>query len=65
MLLGLRAEAQFIDVVDDLAQVVAALYLALDFAENLADLVLERVRAGRLLLETVQIGKQFLVDEVD
>ena len=38
VLLGLRAEAQLVDVVDDLAQVVAALDLVFDFAENFADL---------------------------
>jgi uncharacterized protein with PhoU and TrkA domain len=50
VLLGLRAEAQFVDVVDDLAQVVAAVDLVLDLAEDLADLVFDGVRpAGRCL----------------
>ena len=64
VLLGLRAEAQLVDLVDDLAHVVAALDLVLDLAEDLADLVLDRVRPGGLLLEAVQVGKQLAVDEV-
>jgi len=64
VLLGLRAEAQFVDVVDDVAQDVAAVYLVFDLAEDLADLVFDGVRAGRLLLEAVQVGKQFQVNEV-
>ena len=51
MFLLLRAEAQLIDVVDDLAQVVAALDLVFDLAEDFADLVFDRVGAGGLLLE--------------
>ena len=64
VLLGLRAEAQFVDVVDDLAQVVAALNLVLDLAEDFADLVFDGVRAGGLLLEAVQVGEELAVDEV-
>ena len=64
VLLGLRAEAQFVDVVDDLAQVVAALDLVLDLAEDLADLVFDGVRPGGLLLEAVQVGEELAVDEV-
>ena len=64
VLLGLRAEAQFVDVVDDLAQVVAAVNLVLDLAEDLADLVLDGVRPAGLLLEPMQIRKQLLIDEV-
>ena len=51
MLLGLGAEAQFVDVVDDLAEVVATLNLVLDFAEDLSDFVFEGVGTGSLLLE--------------
>ena len=61
---GLRAEAQLVDVVDDLAQVVAAVDLVFDLAEDFADLVFERVGAVGFLLEAVQIGKQLAVDEV-
>ena len=51
-------------MVDDLAQVVAALNLVLDLAEDLPDLVLDGVRAARLLLEAVQVGEKFRVDEL-
>ena len=64
VLLGLGAEAQFVDVVDDLAQVVAALNLVFDLAEDLPDLVFDGVRAGGLLREAVQVGKELLIDEV-
>ena len=64
MLGDLGAELQFVDVVDDLAQVVAAVNLVLDLAENLADLVLDGVRPGGPLLEAVQVGKELAVDEV-
>ena len=64
MLLGLRAEAQLVDVVDDLAQVVAALDLVLDLPEDLADLVFDGVRPAGLLLEAVQVGEELPVDEV-
>jgi hypothetical protein len=40
VLLGLGLEAEFVDVVDDLAQVVAALDAVLYLAEDFADLVL-------------------------
>jgi len=45
VLLGLRAKAQFVDVVDDFAQVVAAVDLILDLSEDLADLVFDGVRS--------------------
>ena len=64
MLFGLRAEAELIDVVDDLAEVVAAGDLVLDLAEDLADFVFERVGAGGFLLEAVEIGEELPVDEV-
>ena len=64
MLLGLRAEAQFVDVVDDLAQVVAALNLVLDLAEDLADLVFDGVRPAGSLRKPVQVGKELAVDKV-
>ncbi len=64
VLLGLRAEAQFVDVVDDLAQVVAAVDLVFDLAEDLPDLVFDGVRPAGLLLEAVQVGKELLIDEV-
>lgn len=65
VLLGLGGEAKFVDVVDDLAQVVAALDAVLDLAEDFADLVFDGVRASGLLLETVQVGEELAVDELD
>ena len=64
VLLGLRAESQLVDVVDDLAQVVAALDLVFDLAEDFADFVFDGVGPGGLLLEAVQVGEELLVDEV-
>ena len=64
MLFLLRAETQFVDVVDDLAQVVAALDLVLDLAEYLADLVFDGVWAAGLELEAVQIGEQLAIDKL-
>src|SRR5260370_35590093 len=64
VLLGLRAEAQLVYVVDDLAQVVAALDLVLDFAEDFANLVFDGVRTAGLLLEAVKIGKKLAADKV-
>lgn len=64
MLFSLRTEPQFVDVVEDLAQVVAALDLVLDLPENLPDLVFDRVRPAGLLLEPMQIRKELAVDEV-
>jgi len=59
VLFGLRAEAQFVDMVDDLAQVVAALDFVFDFAEDFADFVFDGVGAAGLLLEAVEVGKSF------
>ena len=64
MLLVLGTELQLVDMVDDLPQVVARLNLVLDFAENFTDLVFDRIGARRLLFEAVQVGNQFVVDEV-
>jgi hypothetical protein len=55
---------QLVHAVDDLAQVVAALDLVADLAENLADLVFDGVRAAGALLEAVQVGAELEVDEV-
>ena len=51
MLLLLRAEAQLVDQLERIAQAVAAAELVFDLAEDLADLVLDRVRAFGALLE--------------
>jgi hypothetical protein len=64
VLLGLRAEAQLVDVVNDLAQVVAALNLVLNLAEDFADLVFDGVWPAGFLLEALEVGKELLVDEV-
>ena len=65
MLLGLRGKAEFVDVVDDLAQIVAALDAVLDLAEDFANLVFEGIRSGGLGLEAVQVGEKLGVDELD
>ena len=65
VLLGLGLAAEVVDVVDHLTQVVAALDAVFYLAENLPDLVLDRVRAGGLRLETGQVRKELLVDEVE
>jgi hypothetical protein len=55
VLLGLRAEAQIVDAVDDLAHVVAAGDLVLDLPEDLPDLVFDGVRPAGLLRKAVQV----------
>jgi hypothetical protein len=64
VLLGLRAEAQFINMIDDFAQIVSAGNLVPDLRKNLSDLIFDRVRPTGLLSETVQVRKELLVDEV-
>src|SRR5260370_23973526 len=64
VLLGLRAKAEFVYVVDDVAQVVAALDLVFDFGEDFANLVFDGVRPAGLLLKTVKIGKKLAADKV-
>ena len=51
-------------MVDDLAQVVAALNLVLDLAEDLADLVFKGIWAAGLCRKGVQIRKELPVDKV-
>lgn len=51
-------------MVDDFAHVVAALDLVLDFAEDLADLVLNGVGIRGLLLEALEVGEEIVIDEV-
>ena len=50
MLLVLRAEAQLVNLVDDLAQVVAALDLVLDFPEDFPVILADEQRIGQVLL---------------
>ena len=64
VLFGLRAKAQLVDVVNDFAEVVAALNLVFGFAEDLADFVFDSVGAGGALLKAVEIGKELAADEV-
>ena len=64
VLFGLRAEAKLVDVVDDLAEVVAAGNFVFDLAEDFADFVFDGVRPGGLLLEAVKVGEELLIDEV-
>ena len=65
MLLCLGLEAEFVDVIYDLAQVVAALDAVLYLAKDFADLVFDGVRAGGLGFEAVQVGEELAVDEGD
>ena len=51
-------------MVDNLAQVVAALNLVLDLAEYLPDLVFDGIRSAGLLLEAVEVREELLIDEV-
>ena len=51
-------------MVDDLAQVVAALDLVFDLTENFTDFVFDGVRPAGLLFKAVQVGKELEVDEV-
>jgi len=60
VLLRLGAQAQAIEPIDDFAQVVAAADLVAQFAEDLADLVLDRVRPAGALLEALQVPVQGL-----
>ncbi|MFO1000983.1 MAG: hypothetical protein U0936_11625 [Planctomycetaceae bacterium] len=64
MLLRLRSKPQFVDVVENLAKVVTAGDLVSDLAEDLADLVFDRIRSAGFLLERFQVREQLVVDEV-
>ena len=64
MLFSLGAEAKLVDLVDDFAEVVAALDFVFDFAEDFADLIFDRVGARGALLEAGEVGKELEVDEV-
>ena len=58
MLLALRAETQLVDMVDDLAQIVAAGDLVFDLREDLSDFVFDGVRTARFLGEAVQVREE-------
>jgi len=64
VLFGLRAKSQLVDMVDDFAQIVAALYLVLKLGKDLPDLVIDRVRPRGPLRKSLQVREQLLVDEV-
>ena len=51
-------------MVDDLAQVVAALDFVFDLPEDFPDFVFDGVRPAGLLLEAVQVGEELEVDEL-
>jgi hypothetical protein len=61
VLFGLRAEAKFVNLADNFAEIIAALNLFFDFAEDFADFVFDRVGTGGLLLKGVQIGKSLVL----
>lgn len=64
VLLGARLELELVDEVDDLAEVVAGLELVFELAEDLADLVLDRVGAVGVGLELLEIGIELMVDKL-
>jgi len=64
VLLGARLELELVDEVDDLAEVVAGLEPVLELAEDLADLVLDRIGAVGIGLKLLEIGIELVVDEV-
>ncbi|WP_216841081.1 hypothetical protein [Acidobacterium sp. S8] len=55
---------RFIDQLNDFAEVVARLELVFEFAEDLTNLVLDGVGTVCPLFEALQVGKEFLVNEV-
>jgi hypothetical protein len=55
---------ELVHVVDDLAEVVAALDLVADLTEDFADFVFDGVRPAGALLEAVEVGAELEVDEV-
>lgn len=65
VLLGLRAKLELVNLVEDFAKIVAVVDLVLDLAENLADLVLDRIGVSLPRFETLQVGEKLAVDEID
>ncbi len=61
--LDLGVEAELVHMVDDLAQVVAALDAVLNLGEDLAGLVFDGAGAGGALLEAGEAGEEPGVDE--
>jgi hypothetical protein len=60
----LRAEAQLVDVVNDLAEIIAAGDFVSYLTKDLPDFVFNGIRSAGLLYETVQVGKELPVDEI-
>jgi hypothetical protein len=56
-----RAEAELIDEINRVAQRIAAAEFVFDLAENLTDLIFDRVGAPRARLEGLQIRKEVVV----
>jgi hypothetical protein len=64
VLFRLRAETQLIHMVNDFAQVVAALNLVLNLTKNFTNLVFDSVWPSRLGFEAVEIRHELQVDEI-
>jgi hypothetical protein len=60
MLFSLRAKTQFVNVVNNIAQIIAALNLVFD----LANLIFNGIGAGGFLFETLQVGKELRIDKL-
>lgn len=55
---------QFVYMVDNLSQVIAALDLVLYLPEDLSDLLFDGVGTAGLLFELLEIGEELLIDEI-
>jgi len=64
MLFGIGTKAEFINPVNHLAQVIAALDTVFQLAEDLANLVLDGGGALRRGLESFQVGKKLTVNKI-
>lgn len=51
-------------MINDLAEIVAALYAVLNLPEDFADLVLDGIGAGGPLRESVEVGEELPIDEI-
>lgn len=64
MLFALRTKAQFVEMINDLAQIVAAVNPVFDLAEYLANLIFDGIWPAGFLFEAMQVGKQLAVNKV-
>jgi hypothetical protein len=64
VLLGLAAEAKLIDQVERIAERIATGELVLQLAEDLADLVFDRVRIAAAA-EGLEVREQLAIDIID